>query len=606
LLFLRAAGPLALVLVSGAGASTSPQPKPAPLPADEAAIVHALNRIAFGPTAADMERVRTMGLARYLEQQLHPDTLDDAAMRTRLAPLTTLSLSARDIAQQYYVPLVQTRRELQRRAGATAANTDGAGAPADATGDMAPDRRPAQGSSDATPGAGEPQRRLANLTPEERRQAMTLRREEQKILAELGQQKILRAVYSTHQLEEVLVDFWFNHFNVFAGKGPVRVYLTEYEREAIRPHVLGNFRDLVGAVARSPAMLFYLDNWQSADPELAARVDRMAGAARRGPAGTSTGARAGQARRGNGAGRFRDMPDAEREQALTQLRQRMPRGLNENYARELLELHTLGVDGGYTQKDVVEVAKAFTGWTIRMPRAGGEFWFDERRHAKGPKHVLGATIDKGGRQDGEAVLDLLASHPSTATFIATKLARRFVADDPPVSVVARAAETFRKTKGDLRAVTRTIVTSPEFFAADARRAKVKTPFEFVVSALRASNAEITQAGALVRSLRELGMPLYFAQPPTGYADRADAWVNTGALLNRLNFAVSLVNDRLPGVRAELSPPGGDTSVDAARTRLVSAMLQVEPSAATKQTLARATEVAQVAALTLGSPEFQRR
>ncbi len=212
-------------------------------------------------------------------------------------------------------------------------------------------------------------------------------------------------------------------------------------------------------------------------------------------------------------------------------------------------------------------------------------------------------IDNGGQRDGAAVLDLLAAHPSTATFIATKLVRRFVADQPPRALVARAAETFRSTKGNLREVTRTIITSPEFFAIDARGAKVKTPFEFVASALRASNADVTEATALVRSLRELGMPLYFAQPPTGYADRADAWVNTGALVNRMNFAVSLVNNRLAGVRTDLP---STASLDEARTRLVATMLQGTASESTRQTLKKATEVTQVAALTLGSPEFQRR
>ena len=596
LLFLRAAGPAALILLSTSSVTTAPRDKTASLPTDDASIVHALNRVAFGPTAGDVERVRALGLSRYLELQLNPEQLTDAGIRQRLASMTTLSLPSSEIAQRYYVPLVQTRRELQRRAGASA----GSNGPARSAAGESMSADPSAPGGERPPNASEAERRFANLSPEERRQAMTLRREEQKVLAELGQQKILRAVYSERQLEEVLVDFWFNHFNVFAGKGPVRVYLTEYERDAIRPHVLGSFRELVGAVAQSPAMLFYLDNWQSADPEMAQRVDRLAATR-----GRRANARPNGAGRGAG-GRVRDRSDAEREQAMAERRQRMPRGLNENYARELLELHTLGVDGGYTQKDVVEVAKAFTGWTIRQPRAGGGFWFDDRRHVKGAKQVLGTTIDKGGQRDGEAVLDLLAAHPSTATFIATKLVRRFVADDPPQALVARAAETFRSTKGNLREVTRTIITSPEFFAMDARRAKVKTPFEFVASALRASSADVSQATTLVRSLRELGMPLYFAQPPTGYADRADAWVNTGALVNRMNFAVSLVNNRLAGVRTDLVELGGGGSLDRARTRLVTSMLQGAASESTKQTLAKATDVTQVAALTLGSPEFQRR
>jgi uncharacterized protein (DUF1800 family) len=598
--FLRAAGTLTLILLSGSGLVTAAPGKTASLPNDEASIAHALNRVTFGAAPGDVERVRAIGLLSYLELQLHPERLTDAAVRERLASMTTLSLLSSEIAERYYVPFVQARRELQRRAGRANEASDGERSQTPGTMRADSPASDMREPSDAATATG----RFANLSPEERRRALSLRREQQKVLGELSEQKILRAVYSERQLEEVLVDFWFNHFNVFAGKGPVRIYLTEYERDAIRPHVLGTFRELLGAVAQSPAMLFYLDNWQSADPELAKRLDRVVEERGRRPNARPNGGQRGGAA---AAGRFRNMSAEEREQAMAQLRQQMPRGLNENYARELLELHTLGVDGGYTQQDVVEVAKAFTGWTIRRPRAGGGFWFDDRRHVKGTKHVLGTAIDKGGRRDGEAVLDLLAAHPSTATFIATKLVRRFVADEPPRALVARAAETFRSTKGNLREVTRTIITSPEFFAIDARGAKVKTPFEFVASALRASKADVSQATALVRSLRELGMPLYFAQPPTGYADRADAWVNTGALVNRMNFAVSLVNNRLAGVRTDFAPlTGGDASVDRARARIVAAMLQGTASESTKQTLEKATEMTQLAALTLGSPEFQRR
>ncbi len=590
---------LAVVLLAEASATTALRDGQSP-PTDELTIVHALNRMGFGPAPGDVERVRAIGLPRYIELQLHPERLTDSAVRARLAPLATLTLPTREIAERYYVPLLRTRRELQRRQGAGTDNVPpGQMSAGDTDGRNATAASPEMAAADGAPSA-EAARALANLSPDERRQAMTLRREGQKILSELGQQKILRAVYSERQLEEVLVDFWFNHFNVFAGKGPVRVYLTEYERDAIRPHVLGNFRELLGAVAASPAMLFYLDNWQSADPEMASRLETRTG---RTSQAARLGARPGQRR---GAGRLAGMSEEERERAMAQLQQRMPRGLNENYARELLELHTLGVDGGYTQKDVVEVAKAFTGWTIRLPRAGGGFWFDERRHVRGAKHVLGTTIDKGGQADGEAVLDLLAAHPSTATFIATKLARRFVSDEPPAALVTRAANAFRTSKGDLRAVTRTILTSPEFVAPDARRAKVKTPFEFVASALRASGAEISDGAALLRNLRELGMPLYFAQPPTGYADDAASWVNTGALVGRLNFAVALVNNRLTGVRTDLTALVGDASIDLARERVPATMLHGQVSEATKQTLARSTEIAQVAALTLGAPEFQRR
>jgi uncharacterized protein (DUF1800 family) len=270
-----------------------------------------------------------------------------------------------------------------------------------------------------------------------------------------------------------------------------------------------------------------------------------------------------------------------------------PKGLNENYGRELLELHTLGVDGGYTQKDVTEVARAFTGWTIDKPRQGGGFRFEPRLHDDQEKLVLGHRIKSGGGQsDGEQVLDILARHPSTAHFIATKLVRRFVSDTPPPALVDRAAARFRETDGDIREVVRTIVTSPEFFAADAYRAKVKTPFEFVVSAVRATGADVSDALPLVQAVRQLGMPLYMCQPPTGYADRADAWVNTGALLNRMNFALQLVSGRMRGIQ-----PGAGT---------VRAALGDDLSETTSATIAKASDPKQVAALTLGSPEFQRR
>jgi len=308
-------------------------------------------------------------------------------------------------------------------------------------------------------------------------------------------------------------------------RSQVREFLTEYDREAIRPHVLGKFRDLLGAVAHSPAMLFYLDNWQSSTPTA--------------PTAPMAMRRPGAQNRLTPEQRDRLMSRARPANANAQAK-RPTRGINENYARELMELHTLGVDGGYTQKDVTEVARAFTGWTIENPRRGSGFRFEPRMHDAGPKTVLGQRIEAGGGEaDGERVLDLLASHPSTARFIAFKIARRLVGDDPPRALVDRAAARFRATDGDLREVTRTILTSPEFLAPDVYAAKVKTPFEFVASALRAAGTEVGDARPIVRELREMGMPLYMCQPPTGYADTADAWVNTGALVSRLNYALKL-------------------------------------------------------------------
>jgi uncharacterized protein (DUF1800 family) len=380
----------------------------------------------------------------------------------------------------------------------------------------------------------------------------------------------------------VMTDFWFNHFNVFAGKGATREYLTEYERDAIRPHVFGKFHDLLEATAKSPAMLFYLDNWQSADPD--AQNARAQGRPRAGMFGWPG--------RNARIGARIPMPVPEMTQNPN-APPRQKRGLNENYGRELMELHTLGVDGGYTQQDVINVARAFTGWTIDRPRQGGSFHFDDRLHDSREKAVLGHKIKSGGGQsDGEQVLDILAKHPSTARFISTKLVRRFVSDTPPPALVDRAAARFRETDGNIREVLRTILTSPEFFAADAYRAKVKTPFEFVVSAVRATGTDVSDATPLVQAVRQLGMPLYMCQPPTGYADRADAWVNTGALLNRMNFALQLVGGRMRGVQPGNTP--------------VASVLANDVSPSTASTIAKATDPGQVAALTLGSPEFQRR
>ena len=385
---------------------------------------------------------------------------------------------------------------------------------------------------------------------------------------ELAQQKVLRAAYSERQLEDVMVDFWFNHFNVFGGKGPTRMYLAEYVREAIRPHALGRFRDLLHSTAKSPAMLFYLDNWLSAAPGSDDRSPvRQRALLRRPP----------------------------QPAGPTQNRRR---DINENYARELLELHMLGVDGGYTQQDVREVARAFTGWTIDRPRLGGGFRFEPRIHDRGGKIVLGVRIEPGGGvEDGDQVLDLLARHPSTARFIATKLARRFVADDPPPALVTRAAKRFTGTDGDIREVVRTIVTSPEFFAPAAYRAKIKTPLEFVASAIRVSGVRLPNAMPAVQALRELGMPPYLCEPPTGYADTAAAWVNTGALLNRMNVALALTADR--GRR------GGSTAPFTADD-VIAGALAGDLSPSTRWAVAQAATGAQAVALVLGSPEFQRR
>jgi uncharacterized protein (DUF1800 family) len=557
----------AAVLTAGTVIESRVPPPQAAVPAnpDDKTIVHVLNRLGFGPAPGDVERVRRFGLDKYIEQQLQPARIADDAMASRLAGFETLTKSARELAVAYFIPAqMERRRAQQQAANDPSINVEGAG-------------------------------KRAMRTP----QQIEAMQAERQVLVELSQQKVLRAAYSERQLEEVMVDFWFNHFNVFAGKGQTRLYLTEYERDAIRPHVFGKFRELLGATAESPAMLFYLDNWQSTAPEGTATAgpDRNPNRPRM---------RAGQSGRrppprrtpADSAAMARPRPAAPEQAAQNRRR----RGLNENYARELMELHTIGVDGGYTQKDVQEIARAFTGWTIANPRQGGGFQFETRMHDDGEKTVLGHRIKAGGgKKDGEQVLDILAAHPSTARFIATKLARRFVADVPPAALVDRAAARFRATGGDIREVVRAIITSPEFFAQGAYRAKVKTPFEFVASAVRASSVETADAQLLVQAMRNLGMPLYGCQPPTGYADRADAWVNTGALLNRMNFAVALTGGRARGLRA-----ANAGSLEAARDAIVDQVLAGDLSAATRSTVAKAMQPSQAIALLLGSPEFQRR
>jgi uncharacterized protein (DUF1800 family) len=544
----------AVAILAAAALTASSSGSAVPSKPDDKTILHVLNRTGFGARPGDVERVRQMGLAAYIDQQLHPERLADAGMTARLEGFTTLNKSSQQLADEYFVPALQVRQQVKKDAGKDPAMTPRPDAPAD----------------------GKPVR-----TPEQ----MEAARRSREVLAELTQQKILRAAYSERQLDEVMTDFWFNHFNVFAGKGATQQYLTEYERDVIRPHALGKFRDLLGATAHSPAMLFYLDNWQSADPDAPnARPQARPGAGFFGRPGRN--ARIGARLPVPMPGPMRQNPNAPNAQ-------RQKRGLNENYGRELMELHTLGVDGGYMQEDVINVARAFTGWTIMAPRQGGTFRFEPRLHDAREKIVLGQKIKAGGGEsDGEKVLDILARHPSTAKFISTKLARRFVSDTPPPALVERAAARFRETDGDIREVVRTILTSPEFFSAGAYRAKVKSPFEFVVSAIRASGAEVWDAMPVAQAVRQLGMPLYMCQPPTGYSDKAEAWVNTGALLNRMNFALQLVGGRMRGLQ-----PG---------TSAVGAVLANDVSPATAGTIAKATDPKQIAALTLGSPEFQRK
>ncbi len=599
------------------------------LSADEA-ILHALNRLAYGPRPGDIERVRQMGLAKWIDAQLNPKSLDDSAMEARLRIYPTLQMSTAQLIAEYPNPKQAvnqaakqasipkedaTQQALQKDAdaGVTAMAQDMPGNDSAAKGEPAAGGTMGMASADtpspmklnpATPGAGrkdslgvDPNAVPPAMADDSKRPA--------RVVEELAMAKVTRAIYSERQLQQVMDDFWFNHFNVYAGKGEDKWYLTSYERDVIQPHALGKFKDLVTETAKSPAMLFYLDNFLSADPRAAERQAALR-------------AMRQQMRRGPYAG----WPPPG--QAANKKKQE--RGLNENYGRELMELHTLGVDGGYTQQDVTEVARCFTGWTIEKPRENPRFKFDERVHDPDPKHVLGKKIHAGGMKDGEQVIELLVKNPNTAKFISRKLARRFVSDTPPPALVQRMAKTFQKSGGDIREVMRTMIYSPEFWSREAYRAKVKTPFELVVSSVRALGTDVDTPLPLVRWVGRIGEPLYQCQPPTGYSDKAETWVNTGALLNRLNFSLALAGNKVRGSRSDVAALlGSDSSADAkaALDRAVAVFLGGQAAAGTVDTLQKQLESPQivqaklddpvkqvdlgvVTGLVLGAPEFQRR
>jgi len=498
-------------------------------------VIHLLNRIGFGPRPGDLERVRAMGLDKFIDQQLHPERIEDAATEARLKGIESLRMSRQEIAEKYPEPGL-IARELGLK-GKKAAAPGKANDPANPNTEM-------NQANDAP----------LDLSKQENRQMlMEYYREHnlkppQLLLQDLMAQKIIRAVYSDRQLQEVMNDFWFNHFNIFFPKGADKMLTTDYEMNAIRPHTLGKFKDLVMATAKSPAMMFYLDNYQSSAPD--AQLPQY-------------GNRGRFARRGGlfGGGQGQMTPEQQqrRQQAAQQFQKRKP-GINENYARELMELHTLGVEGGYTQKDVQEVARCLTGWSIDQPRRGGAFVFRAWMHDNGEKTVLGHRIPAGGgEKDGEMVIDILTHHPSTAKFISTKLARRFVSDNPPPALVDRLAQVYTKTDGDIREMLRTIFTSPEFAAKEAYRAKIKSPFELAVSAIRALGGETVNTMLVAQFITKMGQPLYRYQPPTGFPDRAEQWVNTGALLERLNFGLALSANKLRGTTIDLKrvAPGVD-------------------------------------------------
>ncbi len=501
---------------------------------EEQKILHVLNRFGYGPRPGDVERLKRTGLVSYLREQLSPETIPDPYAERQLRDFPTLTMTTSQLLEEFPDPNQKLLQAKQR----------GEKDPPEAKEVVPPEKRPVR------------------------------------ILMELQEGKLIRAILSERQLQEVMADFWFNHFNVFWGKDADRWMVTSFERDAIRPHALGKFRDLLMATARHPAMLFYLDNWMSVR---------------------------------------KDMPTGRSGQG--------PKGLNENYARELLELHTLGVDGGYTQKDVIEVARCFTGWTIDQPKKVGSFVFRPLTHDNGEKLVLGHRIPAGGGEgDGERVIDILTHHPSTARFIATKLVRRVVSDDPPSSLVQRVVETFERTDGDIRSVLVAIINSPEFFAAENYRAKTKTPLEFVASVVRVANGTTDGSPALVAAVANMGEPLYSAPPPTGYPDVGGPWLNSGALLKRLNLLSSLMANQLPGTRVELRPLIEDANrrdpvqvLDHLSIGLLHGQLGSESREILLQQLSKPgtirvnldgrlsnPDIEKMAGLVLASPEFERR
>jgi uncharacterized protein (DUF1800 family) len=562
----------------------------------DARILHVLSRFTFGPRPGDVDAARAMGLDKWFDQQLHPATIDEADLKARLAEFPAMQWSPQDLLfrvpsnaiirlaldgkipvpergalhsvyenQMYRVSMKRQEKEQKKADEQTkpqmAANTIADGGNNDAAEALMQASGQQQSAMDSTqmnvakaapttPVDGGEFRRMLELPPQQRvlhlvamepesfdaffkslkpqqRNALTqdlppdlkevvadLENPQRLVNEEIIAQRLTRDIYANAQLQEVMTDFWLNHFNIFLHKNEATpYYVIGFERDVIRPRALGKFEDLLEATAHSPAMMLYLDNASSIGP------DSMA------------------------AERAERRPNNKKKRD----------GLNENYARELMELHTLGVNGGYSQADVTQVARILTGWTVERPERGGNFQFEPNRHEPGTKMVMGEKFKDHGEQEGRELLHMLATKPATAQFISHKLAVRFVSDDPPQALVDRMAKTFLSTNGDIAAVLSTLFHSPEFWDANVYRAKVKTPIEFVVSAARAANADIENMQPLANAVREMGMPLYGCVTPNGYSWQSDTWVSTNALVNRMNFALSLAANRLPGISIAWDP-----------------------------------------------------
>ena len=693
-LVMPAAGAAATSSPYGVQAKNPPTYNSAPLQGDRR-ILHALNRFTFGPRPGDLEAVRAMGLEKWFQQQLHPQQLDEAELDAHLAQFPAMQWTTQNLL--YYLPSnavlrqvingrlaipqggieraiyqnqidrIRARQQGRKKNQALAQNpmTEGAGSMQNnaaleaersesptpmskavfgsaAQPDMANSMRPGaslraqhrppfnadlfesvvalgtQQRVEKLAAMDQPeldnfmrslkprqrQRLVENLSPGQKEQVAALENPQRLVAEELIAERLTRDIYSNAQLQEVMTDFWLNHFNIYLRKNELMpYYLVSYARDSIRPYALGKFEDLLESVAHSPAMLIYLDNASSIGPDsLAAR---------------------------RAARRAWRMPNRKRK---------APEGLNENYGRELMELHTVGVNGGYTQKDVIQAARILTGWTVQRPLRGGGFVFNPNRHQPGTETVMGKKFKDHGEAQGREFLHFLATRPATAQFLSRELAERFVSDNPPQSLVDRMAHTYISSDGDISAVLTTLFHSPEFWASSDNGSKVKTPLEFVVSAIRASNAQVSNLRPLAYALRQMGMPLYGCVPPAGYSWEESAWVSSGALVDRMNFALALASNRLPGIRTSWSATAnrdteGTPSPQAEEARLQSVLLpggvsnstrsavleEFEKRSAKPDTLddqrpamkarrmnPREREDQLVAGLLLGSPEFQRR